>query len=101
MLTGDRDLALRSNDLVNLLTAARAGLGLAVLPCLMARAYPDLVSVPTRLPPLSRELWLVFHHGSRRGPPGRALVHRVTPVLTAAREARRGRTAVGSCRRGW
>src|SRR5207247_8442819 len=59
MLTGDNGLALRSNDLANLLTAARAGLGLAVLPCIMARGAPELVNVPTRLAPLTRELWLL------------------------------------------
>ena len=48
MLAGDRGFALRSNDLGNLLTAARSGLGLAVLPCIMACGVPDLVRVPTR-----------------------------------------------------
>jgi DNA-binding transcriptional LysR family regulator len=94
MLAGDRDLALRSNDLVNLLTAARAGLGLAVLPCLMARAYPDLVSVPTRLPPLSRELWLVFHRDIGRVPAVRAVIDRITAIMTEARAACRGEQAV-------
>jgi DNA-binding transcriptional LysR family regulator len=94
MLAGDRDLALRSNDLVNLLTAARAGLGLAVLPCLMARAYPDLVSVPTRLPPLSRELWLVFHRDVGRVPAVRAVIDRITAIMTEARAACRGEQAV-------
>ncbi len=99
MLTGDRDLALRSNDLVNLLTAARAGLGLAVLPCLMARAYPDLVSVPTRLPPLSRELWLVFHRDIGRVPAVRAVIDRITAIMTEARAACRGEQAAETSRR--
>ena len=37
MLAGERGFTLRSNDIANLLTAARAGLGLAVLPCIMVR----------------------------------------------------------------
>ena len=87
MLAGDRSLALRSNDLANLLTAARAGLGLAVLPCIMARGAPDLVSVPTRLPPLTRELWLLFHRDVGRTPAVRAVIGRITAITAAARAA--------------
>lgn len=39
MLAGNTGLALRSNDLSNLLTAARAGLGLAVLPASWRAAH--------------------------------------------------------------
>ena len=86
-LAGDRGFALRSNDLSNLMTAARAGLGLAILPCSMARSEPDLVRVPTRLPPLTRELWLVFHRDVGRAPAVRAVIDRITEVTTAARKA--------------
>jgi DNA-binding transcriptional LysR family regulator len=87
MLAGDRVLALRANDLTTLLTAVRAGLGLAVLPCIMARGEPDLVSVPTRLPPLTRELWLVFHRDIGRAPAVRAVIDRITAITTGARSA--------------
>ena len=96
MLAGDRGLALRSNDLANLLTAARAGLGLAVLPCIMARGVPDLVSVPTRLPPLTRELWLLFHRDIGRSPAVRTVIDRITAITTAARGAFLGEQAAGS-----
>jgi hypothetical protein len=36
------------------------GPGLAALPCTMALNEPELVSVPTRWPPPTGELWLVF-----------------------------------------
>jgi DNA-binding transcriptional LysR family regulator len=78
---------LRSNDLTNLLTAARAGLGLAVLPCSMARSEPDLVRVPTHLPPLTRELWLVFHRDVARAPAVRAVINRITEITAASRKA--------------
>jgi DNA-binding transcriptional LysR family regulator len=86
-LVGDRVLALRANDIGTQLTAVRAGLGLAVLPCMMARREPDLVSVPTRLPPLTRELWLAFHHDIGRVPAVRAVIDRITAITTEARAA--------------
>ena len=86
-LAGDRVLALRANDIGTQLTAVRAGLGLAVLPCMMARKEPDLVSVPTRLPPLTRELWLVFHRDIGRVPAVRAVIDRITAITTEARAA--------------
>jgi DNA-binding transcriptional LysR family regulator len=49
LLVGDRSLSLRSADLANLLTAARAGLGLAILPCIMARGAPRFGQRPDGL----------------------------------------------------
>jgi DNA-binding transcriptional LysR family regulator len=86
-LAKDRTFALRANDIATLMTAARAGLGLAVLPCIMARREPDLVSVPTRLPPLTRELWLLFHRDIGRSPAVRAVIDRITAIMTDARAA--------------
>lgn len=96
MLVGDRSLSLRSNDLANLLTAARAGPGLAILPCIMARGAPDLVSVPTGLAPLTRELWLLFHRDIGRAPAVRAVIDRITEITTAARAAFVGEQAVNA-----
>src|SRR5216683_1365206 len=70
--------------------------GLAVLPCMMARGVPDLVSVPTRLPPLTRELWLLFHRDIGRSPPVRAVIDLITAITTAARGAFLGEQAAGS-----
>lgn len=97
-LAGKRSLALRSNDLTNLLTAARAGLGVAVLPCIMARGEPGLVSVPTRLPPLTRELWLLFHRDIGRTPAVRAVIDRIVEITTHAKAAFLGRSARASRR---
>ena len=36
------NIVLRSRELIDLLDACQAGLGLAVLPCLSAISYPDL-----------------------------------------------------------
>jgi len=85
MLAGDRVLALRANDLTTLLTAVRAGMGLAILPCIMARGRPDLASVPTQLPPLTRELWLLFHRDIGRAPAVRAVIDRITLIAADAK----------------
>jgi DNA-binding transcriptional LysR family regulator len=87
MLADDRGFALRSNDLTNLLTAARAGLGLAVLPCIMTHNQPELVRVPTQLPPLTRELWLLFHRDVGRSPAVRAVIDQITEIMKAVRSA--------------
>jgi DNA-binding transcriptional LysR family regulator len=63
---------------------------------MMARGVPDLVSVPTRLPPLTRELWLLFHRDIGRSPAVRAVIDLITAITTAARGAFLGEQAVGS-----
>jgi DNA-binding transcriptional LysR family regulator len=63
-------IALRSNDTVTLLAAARASAGVAVLPRLVADTCPDLVSVSQDL--FVDEFWLVTHPAFRRDPKVRA-----------------------------
>ena len=87
MLAGDRELALRANDLATLLAAIREGLGLAVLPCSMAHGEPDLVSVPTRLPPLTRELWLLFHRDVGRSTAVRTVIDGIAAIMSRAKAA--------------
>ena len=87
MLAGERGFTLRSNDITNLLTAARAGLGLAVLPCIVVRNDPNMVRVPTPLPPLTRELWLLFHRDVGRTPAVRAVIDHIIAIMTQAKAA--------------
>jgi DNA-binding transcriptional LysR family regulator len=57
----------RTNSLINQLVAARAGIGLAVLPCYLSDPEPDLVRVfPELVPELARELWIITHTDLRR-----------------------------------
>jgi len=92
-LAGERGFALRSNDITTLMTSARAGLGLAVLPCIMAQYEPELVRVPTEPPPPTRELWLLFHRDVGRSPAVRAVIDRITEIATAAKKAFLGDSA--------
>ena len=51
----------RSSSLINQLIAARAGIGLAVLPCYLAIPKPGLQRALPPIPELTRELWLITH----------------------------------------
>jgi len=52
----------RSNSLISQYRAARAGMGLAVLPCYLGDTDPLLVRiVPSPILALMRELWIVTH----------------------------------------
>jgi DNA-binding transcriptional LysR family regulator len=51
----------RSNSLINQLVAAKAGLGLAVLPCYLADPEPALRRLMPPIPELARELWIITH----------------------------------------
>src|SRR3546814_2403306 len=52
----------RTNSLVNQLAAARAGIGLALLPCYLGDGDPGLVRLLAQpLPELTGELWIVTH----------------------------------------
>jgi DNA-binding transcriptional LysR family regulator len=93
-LTGERTLALRANDLTNLLTAVRAGLGLAALPCVMACGKPELIRVATRVPPPTQELWLLFHRDIGRAPAVRTVIDRITEITASARSAFLGEDAI-------
>ena len=55
------------SSLVNQLVAARAGIGLAVLPCYLGDPEPDLARArPAPLAEQRGELWIVTHRDLRR-----------------------------------
>ncbi len=58
----------RSSSLVNQFMAARAGIGVAVLPCYLGDSEPKLRrALPGGpVPALTRELWIVTHQDLRR-----------------------------------
>lgn len=67
-IAGSRRFALRSNDLAALLNGARAGLGIAALPCFLAADDPTLSLLPDHTCPTVRQLWLVMHPDVKRSP---------------------------------
>ena len=57
----------RTNSLVNQFVAARAGIGLALLPCYLGDEDADLVrALPGPVPDLAGELWIVTHADLKR-----------------------------------
>jgi DNA-binding transcriptional LysR family regulator len=65
-----------------LLSSIRAGIGIAVLPCIIADAEPDLIQC---LPPRQnhgRQLWLVTHERVRHSPHVRVVIDFIYERLT-------------------
>ncbi|URD61265.1 LysR family transcriptional regulator [Sphingomonas sp. KRR8] len=66
-------VTMEQGSATGLLTAIRSGLGIAVLPTVIADADPDLVQCAPP-PKHKRELWLLTHERVRHSPPVRAVV---------------------------
>lgn len=80
-------VVLRSNAIITMIEAVRAGLGCAVMPCYAAEGDPTLrrVAAPRGMPPVT--LWLLYHEDLRRSPRLRAAVGFVDEVLRGWRAA--------------
>ncbi|MFG1345034.1 LysR family transcriptional regulator [Xanthobacter autotrophicus DSM 431] len=78
-LAQGRPMVFRSNDLSSLISAARAGMGLAALPHVLAGAADDLVCVANG-DGVTRELWLLVHPDLRRAARVRAVMDHIIAV---------------------
>lgn len=89
----------RTNSLVNQFVAARAGIGLALLPCYLGDAELGLVrALPGGpVPALQRELWIVTHQDLRRTARVRAFFDAVTEGIGTDRALVEGETAKDGC----
>jgi len=67
-------IAYRSNSMFNQASAARNGLGLAVLPCFLGDSDPRLQRITPPLADLATELWLLTHPDLQRTARIRALL---------------------------
>ncbi|MCZ0732770.1 LysR family transcriptional regulator [Phreatobacter sp. AB_2022a] len=86
----------RTNSLVNQFTAARAGIGLALLPCYLGDAAPDLVrALPAPIADLAGELWIVTHADLKATARVRAFFDEVGERLARERELFEGRAGRG------
>jgi DNA-binding transcriptional LysR family regulator len=82
----------RTNSLVNQLAAAKAGIGLAVLPCYLGDLEHSLTRALRKpLPELARELWIVTHSDLKRTARVRAFFDVVGEGLVAERALFEGR----------
>ena len=89
----DDAFAFRTNSLVNQFVAAKAGIGLAVLPCYLGDPASDLVRfLPQPISELAGELWIVTHNDLRRTARVRAFFDLVGNGLAAMRDLFEGRS---------
>ncbi|WP_354193552.1 LysR family transcriptional regulator [Aquamicrobium terrae] len=72
---------LRANSVAAALAAAKAGIGLASLPCGIADLEPDLVRVATLPGDFTLDLWLLTHEDLRRTARIRAFLDFLTDAL--------------------
>jgi DNA-binding transcriptional LysR family regulator len=63
-----RRVVLRSNDMDVQASAARSGLGVALLPCYLGDADPDLKKLQERKSFPAREIWMLVHADLRHAP---------------------------------
>lgn len=80
-----RSVIFTSDDTAALWSAARAGLGLALLPHYIAAEQPELICVEAGDQRLTRELWLVAHRDIRRAPAVRVVLDRLAALFKDAR----------------
>ena len=72
----------RSNSVACAVELARAGLGLAVLPCAIADQRPDLIRFAEVPDIFNLDLWLLTHEDLRHTARIRAVLDFLTPALT-------------------
>ncbi|HVL57931.1 MAG TPA: LysR family transcriptional regulator [Burkholderiaceae bacterium] len=83
--------ALRSNSMLARLAAIRDGLGVGMLPCVVADAEPSLVRIGPAHAEAAASLWILIHPDMRRS----ARVRTFVDFMLEALEPLRGRFEVG------
>lgn len=86
-------VALRSNSRSAQAAAARAGLGIVCLPCMMAEAMPGLVRLSGQAAGPSREIWLGVHEDLRHMPRIRAVIDALNAMFARHQRALSGAAA--------
>ncbi|HVY15238.1 MAG TPA: LysR family transcriptional regulator [Rhodopila sp.] len=81
-IAGDRPVACELNHISEHLIAARAGVGVAGLPCFLGDRDSDLVRLHEDVPPFSRDIWLVVHRDLRKTPAVHAVMDFVAAVIS-------------------
>jgi len=82
--------AVRINHLGNRIEAARLGLGLALLPSIMADSWPELVRVSRGAPVLSREIWVLVHQDLKDVPRIKVCVELLAETIQSLQSPSRG-----------
>jgi DNA-binding transcriptional LysR family regulator len=80
----------RSNSLANLVSALKAGLGIAMLPCLIGDADPDLVRCLPPVAGVESEMWLIVREDVKSAPPVRAFADFIAERIQTMRSTLSG-----------
>ena len=82
-IAGQRAISCELSDISSHLAAARAGAGVAGLPCFLGDHCPELLRLEHGGPAFSRDIWLVVHRDLRRSAPVRAVMDFVADTVAA------------------
>jgi DNA-binding transcriptional LysR family regulator len=85
-IAGDRPVACELNHIGEHLIAARAGVGVAGLPCFLGERDHDLVRINEDVPSFARDIWLVVHRDLRKTPTVRAVMDFAAGVISENRD---------------
>ncbi len=76
---------LRADSFVALRDAARAGLGVALLPCYLGDSAPDLMRASTPIKGITTDLWMLTHEDLRHTARVKAVMDSIGDALIASR----------------
>jgi DNA-binding transcriptional LysR family regulator len=79
-------VALRSDSVSSIYSAALFGLGIALLPMAVAEREPDLARVPTETAPEPRVVWQAVHVDLQRSARIRAVLSFLADIVTVPTE---------------
>ncbi|MDH7794670.1 MULTISPECIES: LysR family transcriptional regulator [unclassified Beijerinckia] len=85
-IAGKRPVACELNLISEHLIAARAGAGVAGLPCFIGERDRDLVRIDQDVPAFARDIWLAVHHDLRQAPAVRAVMDFVAAAVVENRD---------------
>ena len=85
-IAGERPVACELNHISEHLIAARAGVGVAGLPCFLGERDGDLVRIDSDIPLFARDIWLVVHRDLRKTQAVRAVMDFVATIIAEHRD---------------
>jgi len=88
-IAGNRPVCCELNHIGEHLSAVRAGVGLAGLPCFIGDGDRDLIRIKEDVPPFAREIWLAVHRDLRKNLAVRAVMDFVMRAVSTNRHLSR------------
>ena len=85
-IAGTRPVVCELNHIGEHLITARAGVGVAGLPCFLGESDRDLVRIRDDVPTFARDIWLVVHRDLRKTPMLRAAMDFVAAAISENRD---------------